>query len=80
MMNKSSEADGGPSNATLQAYHAILGELLQLYRNTSIWLQLPVDPETLYEDSADQAALRLSYRVNKSPLARHITPTRFLQN
>ncbi|OQV23736.1 putative Neprilysin-2 [Hypsibius exemplaris] len=63
MLTKTSETDGAPSNATFQQYHAILGYLLELYRNTSILLQLPLDSETLYEDSADQAALRLSYRA-----------------
>ena len=66
MLNKSAGENGGPSNSTLASYHSSLGSILELYRNTSIQLGLPVNHETLYEDSADQAALRISYRVRTS--------------
>ena len=64
-MNSSQSAGAAsPAIDTLDEYHRRLGSVLALYRNVTLALNMPLDNETLYEDVADLAGLRIAFRVS----------------
>ncbi|XP_055342318.1 endothelin-converting enzyme 1-like [Paramacrobiotus metropolitanus] len=63
MLNKTGIESYRPKNRTLDNYRERQGYLLEFYRNISQELGDPSDDDTLYEDIADQAGLRIAYRA-----------------